>query len=118
MKTVIFTSGQKMTDRGCEPGISGLEGKSEQESLNGENGETEAGKPIILGQTLKEETYAAIHDGGAVSDQSAEQSVAGESAGNSGKTAGLRVSRQPSVRPPHWPMYLRLWVLLWQEYLT
>lgn len=72
--------------------------KSEQESLNGENGETEAGKPIILGQTLKEETYAAIHDGGAVSDQSAEQSVAGESAGNSGKTAGLRVSRQPSVR--------------------
>ena len=36
--------------------------KSEQESLNGENGETEAGKPIILGQTLKEETYAAIHD--------------------------------------------------------
>ena len=31
--------------------------------MNGENGETEAGKPIILGQTLKEETYAAIHDG-------------------------------------------------------
>ena len=37
--------------------------KSEQESLNGENGETEAGKPSILGQTLQAETYAAIHDG-------------------------------------------------------
>ncbi len=29
--------------------------KSEQEVFERENGETEAGKPIILGQTLKEE---------------------------------------------------------------
>ena len=90
--------------------------KSEQESLNGENGETDAGKPIILGQTLKEETYVAIHNGGIVNNQSAEQSVAGESAEGSAetdsvasagddagtdsrdKTVGLRVSRQPSVR--------------------
>lgn len=55
--------------------------KSKQESLNGENGETDGRKPIILGQTLKEGTYVAIHDGG----------VAGEQ-------TGLRVSRQPSVR--------------------
>lgn len=85
--------------------------------MNGENGETEAGKPIILGQTLKEETYAAIHDGGAVSDQSAEQSVAGESAGNSGKTAGLRVSRQPSVRTTPLAYVPQALGLLWQEYL-
>ena len=77
--------------------------KSEQESLNGENGETEAGKPIILGQTLKEETYAAIHDGGAVSDQNAEQSVAGEIQAQyryGQMSAGLHVSRQPSVPVP------------------
>lgn len=60
--------------------------KSEQESLNGENEEIETGKPIILGQTLKEETYAAIHDGGPANGP-AEQ-----------ETTGLRVSRQPSVR--------------------
>ena len=81
--------------------------KSKQESLNGENGETDAGKPIILGQTLKEETYVAIHNGGAVSDQSAEGSAetnsvasAEDGAGidSSDKTVGLRVSRQPSVR--------------------
>ncbi len=81
--------------------------KSEQESLDGENGETDAGKPIILGQTLKEETYVAIHDGGAVSDQSAEGSAETDSVASaedgagtdsSDKTAGLRVSRQPSVR--------------------
>ena len=93
--------------------------KSEQETLNGankENEETDGRKPIILGQTLKEETYVAIHNGGTVSDQSTEPSVdsesaegsagtdrgagAGDSAGtdSSGKMAGLRVSRQPSVR--------------------
>ena len=81
--------------------------KSKQESLNGENGETDAGKPIILGQTLKEETYVAIHEGGVVSDQSAEGSAetnsvasAEDGAGidSSDKTVGLRVSRQPSVR--------------------
>lgn len=81
--------------------------KSKQESLNGENGEKDAGKPIILGQTLKEETYVAIHDGGAASDQSAEGSAETDSVASakdgagtdsSDKTAGLRVSRQPSVR--------------------
>ncbi len=78
--------------------------KSKQESLDGENGETNAGKPIILGQTLKEETYVAIHDGGASGKQNAEASADNESAegsagtDSSGKTAGLRVSRQPSVR--------------------
>lgn len=96
--------------------------KNRQEALDGESGENDAGKPIILGQTLKEETYVAIHNGGAVSEQSAEPSAdsestkestsAGDSTGtgnristgdsigmdSSVKTAGLCVSRQPSVR--------------------
>ena len=84
--------------------------KSRQEALDGESGENDAGKPIILGQTLKEETYVAIHNRRAVSEQSAEPSAdsestkestsTGDSIGmdSSVKTAGLRVSRQPSVR--------------------
>ena len=70
--------------------------KSDQESLNGENGETEAGKPIILGQTLKEETDAAIHDFARSVIRAPGAVMAGESAGNSGKTAGLRF---PISRP-------------------
>ena len=84
--------------------------KSRQEALDGESGENDAGKPIILGQTLKEETYMAIHNRRTVSEQSAEPSAdsestkestsTGDSIGmdSSVKTAGLRVSRQPSVR--------------------
>lgn len=49
------------------------------------------GTPVILGQTLKEETYKAIHDGGTVK----KEIVHDES---SEKMSGLRVSRQPSVR--------------------
>lgn len=53
--------------------------------------EDQKGTPVILGQTLKEETYKAIHDGGAVK----KETVHDES---SEKMSGLRVSRQPSVR--------------------
>lgn len=53
--------------------------------------EDQKGTPVILGQTLKEETYKAIHDGGTVK----KETVHDES---SEKMSGLRVSRQPSVR--------------------
>ncbi len=84
--------------------------KADRKRWTGESGENDAGKPIILGQTLKEETYVAIHNRRAVSEQSAEPSAdsestkestsTGDSIGmdSSVKTAGLRVSRQPSVR--------------------
>lgn len=53
--------------------------------------EDQKGTPVILGQTLKEETYKAIHDDGTVK----KETVHDES---SEKMSGLRVSRQPSVR--------------------
>ena len=53
--------------------------------------EDQKGTPVILGQTLKEETYKAIHDGGTVK----KETVHDES---SEKMSGLCVSRQPSVR--------------------
>ena len=63
-----------------EPGISRTGKKKVSKSLwTGKSGENDAGKPIILGQTLKEETYVAIHNRRAVSEQSAEQSADSES---------------------------------------